>query len=123
MQFVKQLMERGNRVFAGVRNPDNAQELLKLKANSASQLSILELDVAESDSCGDWARQIAGSAGQVDVRSTYCILNQHKLSCGLMLRTLSVTSVFAQDVSCAARCINGCATPAGPYASRLAQTN
>ena len=68
VQFVKQLMQRGNRVFAGVRNPDNAQELLKLKADNASQLTILELDVSNSDSVAEWARQIAGAAGQVDVR-------------------------------------------------------
>ena len=67
VQWVRQLLERDNRVLAGVRNPDKASKLKELKAQHKGQLSILSLDVADVDSIGDWAKLIKQKADTVDV--------------------------------------------------------
>jgi len=50
LEFTRQYLERGERVFAGSRAPDQARELAKLKTVHREKLVILPLDVADEKS-------------------------------------------------------------------------
>lgn len=69
-QWVKQLLQRGNTVVAGVRQPDNASALRSLKAQHKEKLSILPLDVADLDSIADWSKNLKQEVGNIDVRAS-----------------------------------------------------
>ncbi len=47
LEFVRQCLARGARVFAGCRNPENAGDLQTLSATYPGQLTILTLDVTD----------------------------------------------------------------------------
>ena len=81
MQFVKQLLQRGNRVIAGVRTPDKAQALSDLQAHREQQLEVLQLDVQDMDSIAAWGHNVAERTDCADVRNT-------ELPCSLALRCL-----------------------------------
>ena len=68
VQWVKQLLQRGNKVVAGVRDPDNASTLRSLKAQHKDQLTILPLDVADLQSISDWSKNLKQEVGNIDVR-------------------------------------------------------
>ncbi|AHE98674.1 SDR family oxidoreductase [Thioalkalivibrio paradoxus] len=48
LEFVRQLLARGDRVFAGVRKPETASELTALAAAEPEQLTVLPLDVTQA---------------------------------------------------------------------------
>ena len=50
LEFVRQLLARGDSVFAGVRHPGQGQALQQLARAHPDQLRVLALDVADSDS-------------------------------------------------------------------------
>jgi hypothetical protein len=50
LQWVKQLLDRGNRVIAGVRTPGKAPKLRQLQESHTDALSIVELDVLDTAS-------------------------------------------------------------------------
>jgi NAD(P)-dependent dehydrogenase (short-subunit alcohol dehydrogenase family) len=90
VQFVKQLLEKGNTVLASVRDPDVAQ-LARLKEARPNQLSTLALDVADYNSISAWASKVVEATESVDVRSAHvtvlaCSRNRHPtpryLDCG-----------------------------------------
>lgn len=54
-------------MVAGVRNPDEAQELLELKASHSKALCILELDVSDTASITAWAAAVAEKFESVDL--------------------------------------------------------
>ncbi len=63
LEFTRQYLERGARVFAGCRTPDTAQPTQALRQTYGDRLTIVPLDVAEEDSI----RVAAASVGtQVD---------------------------------------------------------
>lgn len=65
MQWARQLLARpGNRIIAGVRQPDKAADL---KALGGSRVQILPLDVSSSTSIESWADEIKASTAHVDV--------------------------------------------------------
>jgi NAD(P)-dependent dehydrogenase (short-subunit alcohol dehydrogenase family) len=45
LEFVRQLLQRGDRIYAGARRPENAPELLALARAHAERLTVLPLDV------------------------------------------------------------------------------
>lgn len=67
LQFVKQLLEKGNTVIAAVRNPE-AVHLQELKAANPKCIA-LAVDVADLTSIQDWASKVAEVSPTVDVRS------------------------------------------------------
>ena len=69
LEFVTQLLEKGNRVVATCRNPDadDAGDLRALQAKSEGKLDITALDVADPASIAKWAEELSGLAGHVDV--------------------------------------------------------
>ncbi|AGA32859.1 Short chain dehydrogenase [Thioalkalivibrio nitratireducens DSM 14787] len=48
LEFVRQLLARGDRVFAGVRRPESATVLMNLAAAAPEQLTVLPLDVTQA---------------------------------------------------------------------------
>ena len=63
-ELVRQLLQRGDRVFAGERNPEKALALYALLATQMDRMTILKLDVtnpAHIRACADRvAEQVAG---------------------------------------------------------------
>jgi NAD(P)-dependent dehydrogenase (short-subunit alcohol dehydrogenase family) len=64
LEFTRQCLQRGDQVFAGVRNPAKAEELQTLQAGYSQQLHLLPLDVSDMTSIQAvpalLARQIEG---------------------------------------------------------------
>lgn len=64
LEFVTQLLARGETVLATCRDIDKAEELVKLKESSES-LTLLELDVTDAASLANFPKRLEGKA--VDV--------------------------------------------------------
>jgi NAD(P)-dependent dehydrogenase (short-subunit alcohol dehydrogenase family) len=60
LEFVKQLLASGHRVFAGVRQPDSMPI-------HHDDLTVLSLDVSSSDSVHQFSKQIKAITNQIDV--------------------------------------------------------
>lgn len=69
LQLVRQLLSRGNTVFATARQPSKADELQKLVDGSSGQLTVLQLDVASPESVEKWAAALKARTPHVDVRA------------------------------------------------------
>ena len=67
LEFVRQCLERGNRVFAGCRNLDRAMDLHTLSAAQPWHLTIVTLDVTDE---GGVERALEG--GEMLVHSAAC---------------------------------------------------
>jgi NAD(P)-dependent dehydrogenase (short-subunit alcohol dehydrogenase family) len=64
---VIRLAGAGHQVYAGVRNPDNAQNLAAAIAQGDGRISMLELDVTNETTIVDAVAQMLSIEGQVDV--------------------------------------------------------
>lgn len=67
LEFVKQLLARGERVIGGCRKPAQSRELNALAAAHPGHLHVLPLDVANEKSIAEFAREAALVADRVDV--------------------------------------------------------
>jgi short-subunit dehydrogenase involved in D-alanine esterification of teichoic acids len=65
LQFVKQFVERGNLVFATVRSTSAASKLKDLGEN----VTVIIMDVTDSDSIEKFAKTIRDETDHVDVSS------------------------------------------------------
>lgn len=84
MQFVRQLLAKGNIVHATARKPEQATSLKELSKNGGS-LTIAALDVGSPSSISSWASELKGKQ-PFDVRaSSLCILLFHCSICQLQL--------------------------------------
>jgi len=63
---VIRLAGAGHQVYAGVRNPDDAQKLAAI-AQGDARISMLELDVTNETTIVDAVAQVLSIEGQVDV--------------------------------------------------------
>ena len=70
VQFVRQLLARGNTVHATARRPEQAKELQDIKTQ---QLSITSLDTSEPDTIRHWAAQLQGQK-KFDVSSCLTLI-------------------------------------------------
>lgn len=59
MQFVRQLLERGNTVHATARKPRDSPGLQELSSNK--ELSVETLDTSQPESIREWAKGLSGS--------------------------------------------------------------
>ncbi len=50
LEFTRQFLERGNKLFVGVRNPKDIKDLQKLQDTHEGQLEVSQLDVSSTDS-------------------------------------------------------------------------
>lgn len=60
LEYVRQLLARGDQVIATAREPDTASELLALKNKFSDTLEIQALDVGEADSVAALAKNLQG---------------------------------------------------------------
>jgi NAD(P)-dependent dehydrogenase (short-subunit alcohol dehydrogenase family) len=67
LEFTRQLVARGDRVFATCRKPSAADELGALQAAQPDRLSVTPLDVTDPDSIDASYRTIRAETGALDV--------------------------------------------------------
>jgi NAD(P)-dependent dehydrogenase (short-subunit alcohol dehydrogenase family) len=67
LEFTRQYLNKGFRVFAASRNPERSSQLQELKAESDDRLSIHQLDVSAEDSRHHLFRQLSEEIGKLDI--------------------------------------------------------
>ncbi|MBC7871589.1 MAG: SDR family oxidoreductase [Chitinophagaceae bacterium] len=67
LEFTRQYLRRGDRVFAACRDPQRASELYTLQAKYVGQMTIVPLDVADQASIGASYRLVAQEVSALDV--------------------------------------------------------
>ncbi len=67
LEFVRQFLARGDRVFAGARRPEQAVELQKLAAAQPDRLSLFTVELADPESIAAAARTVAAQTDALDV--------------------------------------------------------
>ena len=67
LEFVRQLLERGDSVVATARQPERAYELQALAAANSSQLQVLALDMSDSDSFPAFQAALAARIPALDL--------------------------------------------------------
>jgi NAD(P)-dependent dehydrogenase (short-subunit alcohol dehydrogenase family) len=67
LALTRRLLELGQRVFAGVRQPAKASALRELPSEALARLTVLSLDVNSDESVRSAAREVAGVTPQLDV--------------------------------------------------------
>lgn len=98
LEFVCQLLERGDRVFATCRRPDQAQALNKLAGAHADRLKVLPLDLTDADSIAAFVAELGKSTDALDV----LINNAGLLVSGERfgeLRAKTLNETFASNVT------------------------
>jgi len=67
LEFTRQLLARGNRVFATARDPEEASDLMKLAAEFAGVLAIVKLDVSDPKSIEDSHIEVRRQTDALDI--------------------------------------------------------
>ncbi|CAG9466601.1 unnamed protein product [Pedinophyceae sp. YPF-701] len=67
LEFVRQLVAKGNTVIATARNPAAAKDLRALADANAGQVHITTLDQSDPANIAAWAKEVAGVAPAVDL--------------------------------------------------------
>ncbi len=67
LEFARQCLERGDRVFAGIRQPARAAELNNLKLTYGDKLSVVALDVTDPASIERAYQTIGEQAGHLEL--------------------------------------------------------
>ena len=67
LEYVRQLLARGEHVFAMCRNPDSAQELQVLRDQYTSQLVIIKLDVTDPTSVNTAYDEVSAQVDSLDL--------------------------------------------------------
>lgn len=98
LAFTAESLDRGYRVFATCRHPDEADDLQALSADHAEYLRILQLDVTDEQSIDASARAVQSREGALDLLINNAGTNPSgerpgTLKAETMLHTLHVNSV------------------------------
>src|SRR4051812_6796631 len=67
LALTRRFLELGQRVFAGVRNPEGAAALADLPLELRERLTLVELDVTSAESVRRAAAEVAGHTPKLDV--------------------------------------------------------
>jgi len=67
LEFTRQYLRKGHRVFAASRSPEKSNELQRLKAEFDDRLSVCQLDVSAEDSRHQLFRQLSREVGKLDI--------------------------------------------------------
>jgi NAD(P)-dependent dehydrogenase (short-subunit alcohol dehydrogenase family) len=67
LEFARQYLEKGFRVFAASRHPEDSRHLQRLKAEHAEQLVVLQLDVGHEESRRDLVRTLSAETERLDL--------------------------------------------------------
>jgi NAD(P)-dependent dehydrogenase (short-subunit alcohol dehydrogenase family) len=75
LELTRQILARGDRVFAGCRSPDRASDLEELAAKYPGMLTILPLEVTNEESIARCAAIVAAEAEALDVLFNNAAIN------------------------------------------------
>lgn len=89
LEFVRQLLDRGERVIAACRHSDRASELNRLSEQFPGHLKVLPLDVADLHSITELVREI----GMLDLRIDVLINNAGVLKAGEVFGDIEAQSL------------------------------
>ena len=67
LEFVRQLAQRGDHLFATVRNPQGAKELQSLAAKHTDNVRVSQLDVSDEKSIRAAVKQVSAVTASLDV--------------------------------------------------------
>jgi NAD(P)-dependent dehydrogenase (short-subunit alcohol dehydrogenase family) len=67
LEYTRQFLAQGHRVFAASRTPEWSSDLGELKAECGDRLSICQLDVSDEASRQRLLRQLSGEIGELDL--------------------------------------------------------
>jgi NAD(P)-dependent dehydrogenase (short-subunit alcohol dehydrogenase family) len=67
LEYIRQYLRVGHRVFAASRSPEKSGELQELKAEFDGRLSVYRLDVSVEDSRQQLFRQLSDQVGSLDI--------------------------------------------------------
>ncbi|MFT5994108.1 MAG: NAD(P)-dependent dehydrogenase (short-subunit alcohol dehydrogenase family) [Bradymonadia bacterium] len=79
LEFVKQLLDRGDTVIATARRPEAATELQAMKAGAGERLTITQLDVDSPDDWCDLAGQLSNTALDVLINNAGAMVSSGTL--------------------------------------------
>lgn len=77
LEWTRQLLARGENVFATCRNPDAAQQLQTLKKDYSQNLTIIALDISDEDSITAAHKAITAQTDKIDI-----LINNAGISAG-----------------------------------------
>ena len=77
LEFVRHYLARGERVFAGARTPERADELKQLREQHPDQLTLLPLEVTDMEQVRAAAQTIEQEAGSLDLLINNAGINEN----------------------------------------------
>lgn len=89
LELTRQCLQRGDKVFASCRNPDEATQLIDLRETYPERLNIIHLDVANEASIGAAAAKISELTERLDI-----LIN----NAGVLISAESVGNLDAQSL-------------------------
>ncbi|KAI3436581.1 hypothetical protein D9Q98_005997 [Chlorella vulgaris] len=89
LEFVRQLLDKGNTVIATARQPAAADALQKLASTSDGRLLLTQLDVSDPSSISQWAADVKSKVQHLDL-----VVN----NAGIMTGLQGVKDVKAEDM-------------------------
>lgn len=99
LEFARQLLTRGDRVFAACRSPESAHQL---KALASDRLHVVALDVADADSIAAAQRLVRAQTDSLDVliNNAGILLDNEKIANNLAALTFEgAAQVFAVNAT------------------------
>ena len=98
LELVRQCLERGNRLFAGCRSPEEAGELRTLAAESPDRLTILRLAVTSETSLIQARAIVEAEAGRLDVLFNNAAVNSGdetilEVSAPVLMESLQINAI------------------------------
>lgn len=75
LEYVKQLLARGEQVFAACRDPESATDLQALHAQYGKQLSLIQLEITDPDSVNQAYADVSSQVDGLDVLINNAAIN------------------------------------------------
>ncbi len=94
LEFARQYLERGDKVIAACRNPENAKKLQELQSKYPIRLSSIQIDVAKEEDRNRAYGQIEKEFGVLDV-----LINNAGIISGDERRLFSLGEIHKEDFS------------------------
>jgi len=94
LEFVKQYLERGDKVFASCRNPDKATLLQQIKDKYRDNLEIIKLDVSDETERRAAFREISNKTDSIDI-----LINNAGIISGNEEKSSTLGEIYKEDFS------------------------
>ena len=75
LEYVRQLLARGDTVFAACRNPDLADDLKELQADYGDKLTLVQMDVSDENSIATAHTQVSQQTAALDILINNAAIN------------------------------------------------